>query len=328
MKQLITDFTAQLKAAITIGNAATLSTHKAPLQHVIITGLGGSGIGGTIVSELESARATAPIVVNKDYFLPAFANQHTLVIVSSYSGNTEETLSAFEAAAAAGCKIVCISSGGAVIDKARAAGIDHIIIPGGMPPRACLAYSLTQLFFVLHFHAIIPVDFKNELQQAIALIDSEEKNIHAEAVRIAGLLVDKLPVIYSVAGSEGVAIRFRQQINENSKMLCWHHVLPEMNHNELVGWTEKHPDLAVVILRSKEDYARTQKRVEISKEIVSKYVETVVEITAKGDSALARALYHIHLGDWISNELATLKNIDAIEVNVIDYLKSSLAKAD
>jgi glucose/mannose-6-phosphate isomerase len=134
----------------------------------------------------------------------------------------------------------------------------------------------------------------------------------------------KIPVIYCLGATEGVAIRFRQQINENSKMLCWHHVIPEMNHNELVGWTEKNEDLAVCVLRTSFDYERNLKRLDINKTVISRFTSTVFEIMGQGSTPLVQALYLIHLTDWISCYIADLKNIDPVEVKIIDYLKSEL----
>jgi glucose/mannose-6-phosphate isomerase len=122
-----------------------------------------------------------------------------------------------------------------------------------------------------------------------------------------------------------VAIRFRQQLNENSKVLCWHHVIPEMNHNELVGWTEQDETLAVVFLRSEMDYTRTKTRIEINKSIISKYTSNIFEIWAEGNEKLEQALYLIHFCDWISCFIAEKKKIDPVEVKVIDYLKSELS---
>src|SRR5262249_5590781 len=161
---------------------------------------------------------------------------------------------------------------------------DLVTIPGGMPPRSCLGYSLTQLLFVLHKSGLIGASYKEQLHNAIAQLHAREEHIKAEARKLADTLYKKIPVIYAVDGYNGVATPFRQQINENSKMLCWHHILPEMNHNELVGWAEPHSDCAVVILRNTTDYSRTQARVEISKEVFSKYTNTVVEVWSEGNS--------------------------------------------
>jgi glucose/mannose-6-phosphate isomerase len=327
MEDLISNFTQQLKEALEIGEKAKLRKNGKQISNIIITGLGGSGIGGTIVTEITANEIKVPIVVNKDYFLPEFANENTLVIACSYSGNTEETLQAFEEAQKKNCSIVCISSGGKMIELAEKLNLDYIKIPGGMPPRACLGYSLTQLFFVLHHFGFISNSFKNEIQRSIHLLDNEEEDIRTQAKSIAGALLNSLPIIYAVAGYEGVAVRFRQQLNENSKILCWHHVLPEMNHNELVGWTQENDELAVVILRNEDDYKRSVKRIEISKEVFQKYTPNIIEIFSKGNSRIERSLYLIHLCDWISAEIANLRGIDAVEVRVIDYLKGSLAKA-
>jgi glucose/mannose-6-phosphate isomerase len=250
MKTLVQNFPGHLQEAIQIGekfNPAHLGA--ADIQHCIITGLGGSGIGGTIVSEIVAAECKVPVLVNKDYFLPSFVNEKTLVIVSSYSGNTEETLQAFDAALKAKAKIVCVTSGGLVAELAGKNNCDLVLIPPGMPPRSCLGYSLTQLFYILNKAGLIGSAFTKQLQDAIDRITSASEAIRKEAKQLAESLYRKIPVIYAVDGYNGVATRFRQQINENSKMLCWHHILPEMNHNELVGWAEKHDDCAVVILR-------------------------------------------------------------------------------
>jgi glucose/mannose-6-phosphate isomerase len=326
MNQLVSNFTKQLADAFTIGENAKLSSPKHEISNVIITGLGGSGIGGSIVADLVADKISVPLAVNKDYFLPAYVNSRTLVIVSSYSGNTEETVNAMYIAIKNEAKIVCITSGGKILELAKKNAIDHIVIPGGMPPRSCLGFSFTQLFFILNHFKLISSDFKSQLKSAITLLDKEERTIKEDAASIASRLVNKTPVIYSASNMEGVAIRFRQQVNENSKMLCWHHVLPEMNHNELVGWTQKNEQLAVILFRNNTDYQRTQKRMEISKEVFSKFTSNLIEIYSKGNSTLEKALYLIHLGDWISCFLAELKKVDPVEIAVIDYLKSSLAK--
>jgi glucose/mannose-6-phosphate isomerase len=325
MKTLVDQFPAQLKEAVEIGKKFTYNKPSKEIKNILITGLGGSGIGGTIVSEIVFNECKVPITVNKDYFIPAFIGEDSLVIVCSYSGNTEETLQAMEAAMARKAKIVCITSGGKIGELAKSNNFDHIMIPGGLPPRACLGYSLTQLFYVLVAAGFAGQHIIDELKTAIELIEKEKSNILAEAKVLTDFFLNKLPVIYAVDGYNGVATRFRQQINENSKMLCWHHILPEMNHNELVGWTENHDELAVIILRSDNDYVRTQSRIEISKGVFSKYAN-VKECYSKGKSQVERSIYLIHLTDWVSVLLAEKKQIDATEVNIINHLKGELSK--
>ena len=326
MKTLVANFSKQLAEAIRIGNNATLHASKNKISNVLICGLGGSGIGGSIVSELVAANATVPINVTKGYFIPAYVDEHTLVIISSYSGNTEETLNCMEAAITKNAEIVSVTSGGKVLELSKTNGFDYIEVPGGMPPRSCLGYSLTQLFFILDFHKIITTDYKSELEASIKLIDSEAKNIVEEAKNIAKKIQGKIPVIYATTNNEGIAVRFRQQLNENAKILCWHHIIPEMNHNELVGWTEKNDNLSVLIFLDKDDYSRNLARVDINKKVITEYASAVTEIYSKGNSIIEKAIYFIHLGDWISVELAELRKVDAVEVNVINHLKSGFGK--
>jgi glucose/mannose-6-phosphate isomerase len=326
MKALVADFSKQLKKAIEIGKVAQLHKNTNPIKNIVISGLGGSGIGGSILSELVALDATVSITVCKGYFIPAFVDENTLFIASSYSGNTEETLQALEQAITKKAKIVCVTSGGKVLEIAQKNKFDHIIIPGGNPPRACLGYSLTQLFFILKFFGIINFDFEAQINAAAALLDKEESTILELAGKIADQLQNKIPVIYATTYNEGVSIRFRQQLNENSKVLCWHQVIPEMNHNELVGWREKNNNLAVILFRDADEYDRNNTRIEINKEVIKNYVPDIIEIYSKGGSKIEKAIYLIHLGDWISCLLADKRGYDANEINVINNLKSQLAK--
>lgn len=325
MRNLINEFTAQLKQALEIAGSAQL-TKKNNVQNIVVTGLGGSGISGTILSELIQDECPVPVIVNKDYFLPEFVNAHSLVVISSYSGNTEETLSAMQQAVSKQAQVVCITSGGKVKELADEHQYDVIVIPGGNPPRSCIGYSLVQLIKIIQFNGFVKTDLLAQVENSIALLDTEKTAIQSESKQIAKLLFQKLPVIYSLGSCEGITVRFRQQVNENSKMLCWHHTFPEMNHNELVGWTERNDDLAVVTFRTSYDYGRTEKRYELCKPLFEKFSSSVTDITAKGNSKLEQYFYLIHLGDYISVDLADMKQIDAVEVNVITDLKNELAK--
>ena len=326
MKKLIQDFTNQIAKAIVIGNAYTPSEKGRKLSNVLISGLGGSGIGGTIAAEVVASEAGIPIVTNSGYFIPGFVDDETLFVACSYSGNTEETLSAANLAHEKGAKIVVISSGGKLKEMAEAHQWDYIGIPGGQPPRASFGLSFPEVLYVLHAYGIISKKFEKDLEAAMKLLDDNEAAIQKEALEVTEKLFGKIPVIYAADGFGGVATRFRQQINENSKMLCWHHVIPEMNHNELVGWRTKNDDLAVVLFRNESDYKRIQARMEINKRTFAEYTNTTVEIWSKGESDLQRSLYLIHIGDWITYFLAEKKGIDETEVKVIDHLKGELAK--
>jgi glucose/mannose-6-phosphate isomerase len=325
MKELVQDFTQQLREARTIASKAVVSKAE-DVRNIVITGLGGSGIGGTIISELVSDTCKVPIVVNKDYFLPAFVDGHTLLIVCSYSGNTEETLSAMQQGLLRKAQMVCISSGGKVIEMARQQQFSFIEIPGGKPPRACLGYSFVQLMKVLEVNGFASPSLFNDLDATIDLLDAENKDIKALAQKVAKTLHNKIAVLYSLGSCEGVAVRIRQQINENSKMLCWHNSFPEMNHNELVGWTTRNEDLVVISLQTTFDFERTRKRYEVCRPLFEKYSHAVIDLFAKGKSKLEQFFYLINVGDWVSCDLADLKGIDPVEVKVIDHLKGELAK--
>lgn len=325
MKSLVQNFTNQLREAKKIADAAVIS-ESSGIQNIVLTGLGGSGIGASIVSELVADYSKVPVTIVKDYFLPAFVNQNTLVIASSYSGNTEETLSSLQDAMAKKAQIVVITSGGKVLELAKQNQFDFIEIPGGQPPRSCIGYSLVQLIKIFVTKGFADKKLLSDLEKGIALLDTESESIKKESQSIAGKLNGKLPIIYSLGSCEGTVVRFRQQINENSKMLCWHHTLPEMNHNELVGWTERNENLVVITFHTSFDYDRTKKRYQVCKPIFEKYSSGVIDISAKGESKLEQFLYLIHIGDWISCDIADLRGIDPVEVKVIDHLKNELAK--
>jgi len=326
MNDYINDFTNHLRDAIDIANNTELKSTTKEIRNVLVCGLGGSGIGGTIVNDIVSPKAEIPIAATKDYSIPNFVNKNTLVIANSYSGNTEETLYALEKCQARGSEIAVITSGGKLKAIAEENNYNKIIIPGDQPPRAMFGYAFTELFFILNHYGIIDGSFKADFEKTITLLNAEKVNIQKQAMDLAKKMHQQTPVIYVANGFEGVAVRFRQQINENSKMLCWHHVVPEMNHNELLGWRTNVNDLAVVYFRNKMDYDRNQIRMDINKKVISKFTENITEIWSKGDSLIENSLYHINLGDWVSWYLSEMNNVDAIEIDVINFLKGELAK--
>lgn len=328
MDKLITKFAAQLREALEIGKKAKIAKPEIPIQNIYVAGMGGSGIGGNFAAEYALQKCPVPIQIGKSYSIPAFVNEFTLVIVSSYSGNTEETLSALQQLQKTKAKIICVTSGGKLKELASQYQLDCILIPDDWPsPRACLGYSMVQQLFILHYCGLIGDEFIDQIEKAADLLDREEDDIQTRAKQIAGMLHGKTPVIYIADHMEAVAVRFRQQLNENSKMLCWHHAIPEMNHNELVGWRDQRNDLSVILFRNRDDHDRTQKRMAINKEIITEYTDSWIEVFSKGNSWLERALYLVHLGDWVSFYLADLRNMDSLEVRVIDYLKGELAQS-
>jgi glucose/mannose-6-phosphate isomerase len=326
MTGYVMDYTTHLRKAVEIGKQAKFKVPAKSFQHVLVTGLGGSGIGGTIVSQLVQNEMKIPMLVNNDYGLPAYVGKDSLVIVSSYSGNTEETLSSMEIALASGAEVACITAGGRVLEIAKEKGLNYIQIPTGIPPRGSFGVNSPQLFYVLKQYGLIDGSFEKEILAAADMIDKDEEQMKSHASSMAEQIKDSIPVIYSDAAYNGVSIRLRQQVNENAKMLCWHHVFPEMNHNELVGWAGGDKRFAVILMRTEGDHMRTQLRMNLSKAIFKKHTDTVVEMHAKGDTLIERSYYLVHLGDWLSVILADLKGVDAIEVDVIDFLKGELSK--
>ena len=326
MDKLIASFPQQLKEAVKIGENIKLTAAENQIQNIVVVGLGGSGIGAEFAIEFSAAYRKVPMLTCKGYTLPAFVSENSMVICSSFSGNTEETLAGYEQAKEKGAKIICIASGGKLIEWAKKDGYDFILLPGaGSPPRANLAFSLTQLIYLLNFYGHLPNTAFDDLKNAIKLVESEQEHIKMKAERMAKFFVGKFPVIYTTDRMGAVAVRLRQQLNENSKIICSHHIIPEMNHNELVGWRKQPVDFAVVIFRSKDDHPQNQARIEINKEIIGHYTDTLIEVFAKGDSLIEQALYCVHLSDWLSWELAQLREVDATEVKVIDFLKSELS---
>lgn len=326
MKQLIENFPNQLEEALNIGNSASLKPAVKSFNHIVITGLGGSGIGGTIVSELCSNSSQYPILINKGYHLPAFVGSDTLVIACSYSGNTEETLMAAEQALKAGAQVAAITSGGRMLEIAREHGLNHIVIPGGNPPRSMLAYSFTQLFFLLNHYGVKTPDFKSDIKSAAELLKADQKEIISESALLGQALVHTAFAVYAATGSAGIATRWRQQLNENSKMPGWDAEVPEMNHNELVGWAGGGQQFSAIFLRNKEDFERNSTRINLNINSIKKAGTKVFEVWSKGNSAIERALYLIHFGDWASYELSEINKVDIMDIIVIDELKSALSK--
>ena len=190
MKDLIVGFGNQLRHALEIGANASLKQNNKEIHNVMITGLGGSGIGGTIVSELTAQECSVPVCTNKGYDLPGYINENTLVICSSFSGNTEETLEAFEKAKAKNAEIACVSSGGKLIELAKAHNLNYIQLAPGDSPRAMMGYSITQLLYMLNHYGLISDGFKNELNKTASLIDELQEEIQADAEKTANSLRD------------------------------------------------------------------------------------------------------------------------------------------
>lgn len=310
--------------------------YKRAYHNLVVTGLGGSAIGGDILRTWTLDRLGIPLLVNRDYELPGFVNQDTLVVAVSYSGQTEETLAAYQQAIDRGAQVIVVTSGGRLADMAAQDDSVVVKIPGGMSPRAASGYLFAPLALILEELGLIEGAVR-ELEETVQVLLAVRADIHPGAERpdnqarlIAQDLQGNLPVIWgSSARSEIAAMRWKTQINENAKSPAYFNSFPELNHNEIVGFEEPADLLArwvVIILRDSDDNPRVQRRMEISTEIIRRQVQKIIEVQARGESWLARFYSLVYVGDYASYYLAQAYGINPTPVAVIDYLKAELVK--
>ncbi len=326
MEQLIAAFPENIKEALQIAKAKTYSKPKSEIQNIVVCGMGGSGIGGQIVQKWVEKELSVPMTVVHDYSLPKFVNENTLVIASSYSGNTEETLSCVEEAIQKNTQIIGITSGGKLEGICKDNNFDCVVVPGGNPPRTALAFSIIQLLSIFSQLNLSSSKRLEEIERSRQLILAEEIEIKQKAHELAEFLLGKVGILYGTTSFEPILVRARQQFNENGKLLCWHHTIPEMNHNELVGWGGGDDRFATVFFVEENMHPRNQRRLEISKDVVLKKGASLMEITTKGNSFIEQSIYLINIVDWASLYLSDLKNVDPIDIEIIDYLKNELSK--
>ena len=304
-------------------------------SNVLIAGMGGSAIGGDLLKDWAKDKTPVPIEVNRDYHLPAYANEKTLVLVTSYSGDTEESLSCFLDALKQRCMIFCVSSGGALLEHAQRLKVPFVRVPGGMPPRAALPYMFVPLLFCLEKLKLVK-GASGELKEALTVLgaiakenapskQSKDSLAKTLALDIEGFI----PVVYGFGVYSSVARRFKQQFNENSKMVAKWEAFPELDHNEIVGW-EKAEDFAdahaVIFLRDKSELVEIHSRIETTKQLMQPSGIGMYEVYAQGESDLAKMLSLICIGDFVSVYLAILRGIDPTPVATINKLKNTLQK--
>lgn len=330
MRDLVQDLPNQLKDAMVVSKEMRISSSENDIFNIVICGLGGSGIGGAIVQSITQDEIKLPIITINTYDLPEFVGPNTLVICSSFSGNTEETISTYHQAKDKGAKVCCITAGGKIRYLADTNNDDLAILPNHISsPRANIGYSIVQLLHVLEAYEFISNSFKMEIENTYRLLEQEQPKIEILAKELANTYKDKLPIIYSDDRFHSVAIRSQHQINENGKQLCHVNKFPEFNHNELVGWEfpkKVYTDSVVTYLITDFDHPRVDLRMNICKPIFEERCNKVVEIKAKGTSFIEQVYYIVHLFDFVSCDLAVLNNVDATEIKNINYLKESLDK--
>ena len=280
---------------------------------VLVSGMGGSGIGGKIVETLANYEDIGQVFSWNNYGVPAWISSDDNLICISYSGNTAETLSAAKNAHEIGCKIEVITTGGKLGDLADYNGWQKTIIEDGHQPRAALPLLLKPLLYKLNFPNI----------EKMVKEVSEREYQREKIEEIATALFGKVPCIYTEPSLEPVGYRWRCQIQENAKQFAFHHVIPEMNHNEIVGWTNSNPNMIPVLIRKTNEANEIRNRFEALKSTAWKKTR-VVEIFAMCESHLAKMLETIYIGDMVSIELAKLNKVDPTPVKVIENLKNKL----
>ena len=305
------------------------------IRNVLVLGMGGSAIGGDLVRTLVWKESQIPMIVNRDYDIPAFVNKHTLAIASSYSGNTEETLSSLEQVQESGAVLVAISTGGELARRAQASNIPTVPIKYDSQPRAALGHSLVLLLGVLQKANLI-ADKSGDVEEAAGVMRKLQAEICAEvptaenpAKQLAIELQGRLPIVYGAGYLSEVARRWKGQFNENAKNWSFFEILPELNHNAVLGYqfpAELAQHLVVITLRSHLDHPRNRKRADVTQEMLTQRGVKCRTIESRGESPLAVMLSSIHFGDYVSYYLALLNGADPTTVDAISYLKKRLAE--
>lgn len=334
MWDLLTGFPDQWKEAVELTDDLDLTIDQNRINNICFVGMGGSAIGADLIRAYSYRTCPYPVQVVRHYEIPQWVDENTLFIGCSFSGNTEETLTALTAARNSGAQTIGVTSGGELMLKAAKEEFDYIKIPGGMPPRAALGYSFVPLYRI--FQHLDLVDEGNTALKETATFLAEQNELLSnpeenEALNLAEEINDTLPIFYSDATMmEPVNLRWRSQFAENAKTLAYGNTLPEMNHNEIVGWEQivhLTGRLSVIMLEDKEDNPRVQRRMEIVEELVEDQTASLHVLKTRGQTRLTRIFSLVQLADWTSFYLAVLNDVDPTPIAKIDLLKSKLAEA-
>jgi glucose/mannose-6-phosphate isomerase len=325
----------QVAEAWQLAQLASLPDRYQGVQNVVITGMGGSAIGGSLVQAFVAAECSAPIAVVRGYSLPAYVGPRTLVIGSSHSGNTEETLAACQAALERGARLLAITRGGKLAALAEGGGQAVWRFEHAGQPRAAVGYSFMLTLGALAKLGLV-ADKSSEIAGAVAAMRAQQQHFRAgvpvtanAAKRLAGQLMGRLPLIFGADHLAPVARRWKGQLNEVGKALAAFDELPEMDHNSVVGTLYAEPLIGkslALFLRSSYDHPRNQRRADITREIYMSAGFNTDAIEATGPSALAHMLTALHYGDYAAFYLAICYGTDPSPIPQIDYLKGELAK--
>jgi glucose/mannose-6-phosphate isomerase len=340
MLEFAVGFPRQVEDAAEIGRRFNPPAEFRSPQHIVLAGMGGSAVVGDFLARLCEDRSPAPFVVCRNYRVPAFVGPQTLVIASSHSGNTEETLAFGAAALRRGARILCITTNGKLTGFAcrhAKKGVQLLTIPQTdppMPPRAALGYSFIPLVYVLESVGVYP-GAERHVREAAALLARQRDTLgpraptrRNRAKRLALSLFGKLPWVQGTAPlMSAAAYRWRCQFNENSKTLAYSSEYPELNHNEVIGWEggERFSGLIeVIMLRRPQDYWRNRARVDITKRELVGPKTPVHVIEPEGRSPLAQLMSAVYLGDFTSLYLAFLNEVNPASIDSINILKARL----
>jgi glucose/mannose-6-phosphate isomerase len=321
----------QLRDALWRVESAGLEAHDAP-GGLIVAGMGGSAIGGALARAALGDRASRPIVLARGYALPAWATPDATILCASYSGNTEETLAVYEAAGALGARRIVATTGGKLAESARADGVAVIPLPGGFQPRAAVAYSLVVALEVAglcgagdRLHAEIDVAAAHAEQLVHEWgPDGADDSL---AKTLARGLHGTVPQIAGAGLTAPIAYRWKTQFNENAKTPCFAHELPELDHNEIVGWhgARELGRFSAVFLDDSDLHPRTRQRIELTRGLIAAEAAATYRVESVGGSSTERLVSLVLLGDLVSLYVAVLRGVDPTPVELIDRLKSALA---
>jgi len=315
----------------------SLPSDYSKVDKVIILGMGGSAIGGDLVSGLVLEKDGLPVLVHRDYDLPSSVDSRTLVIASSYSGNTEETLSAFAQALKTPAKKLAITTGGQLKALAEEKGIPVFTYHYVAEPRAAFGYSFFSILGLLHKLGVLSINSQdveetiNFLQELLPKLDGGVPLNANPAKQLATKLLGRLALVYGAGILSKVALRWKTQFNENSKTWAFAECFPELNHNAVVGYRFP-PWLAkkafVVLLRSPSLHPRTQIRYQVTADLLTNAGVEHEAIKAQGESYLSQIMSAVLFGDYVSYYLAILNQVDPSPVAAIDHLKERLGKIE
>lgn len=329
MLAVLSRFSEQCRKALAIG-AAFEPPQIDEIDKIVICAMGGSALAGDIVKRF----ATVPVFVHRNYGLPSFVDEMTLLIAVSYSGNTAETLSALNAGLKRRATVLCLSSGGVLKEIAQRESIPYLQIPAEYQPRAAVGYlSLSLINLLSQIGLVAGVDrldcLPDELKQTAAHCNPARDIAENPAKELAAKLAGKIPLIYGTQdNTEVVALRWKAQINENAKQPAFWNVFPELNHNEIEGLLKSDllPNQEILLLRN--DYDRTENiaRIEIIKALFTNYGRSCTEINASGETEIGQIFSQIYLGDYVSVYLALLNEVDPTPVPLIEEFKQLLAE--